>query len=126
MARKSLDTSPFEQRLRAELEGSTSELQGLEEQIRAFGEDAEGAEPADNHPGDGSDLLYEQERLMTIREGIAQRKAEIEHALEKIGRSEYGVCERCESDIAVERLEVLPFARYCIGCQELVDEAEAR
>ena len=37
----------------------------------------------------------------------------VEHALEKIERGEYGVCEKCGADISIERLHVAPEAEYC-------------
>ena len=39
-------------------------------------------------------------------------------ALEKIRLGTYGKCEKCEGEIGIKRLEALPFAEYCISCQE--------
>lgn len=52
---------------------------------------------------------------------IQQRKElnEIELALDKIKEGTYGICEMCEEDIAIPRLEVKNFARYCITCREI-------
>lgn len=52
---------------------------------------------------------------------IQQRKElnEIELALDKIKEGNYGICEMCEEDIAIPRLEVKNFARYCITCREI-------
>lgn len=41
----------------------------------------------------------------------------IEAALRKIEHSKYGHCESCMKKIARERLEVMPYARYCVSCQ---------
>ena len=41
---------------------------------------------------------------------------EIEAALKRISRGEYGVCESCEEPIADARLRALPWARLCISC----------
>jgi len=46
----------------------------------------------------------------------------IEHALNKIQRHTYGVCEKCGADIPVERLQAAPEAEYCL---EHAEEAEA-
>jgi DnaK suppressor protein len=107
--------------LRDQLSESEQEIEQLDEQIRDFGETAELAEGADNHPGDDSDRLSEQERLLTIRGQLAARKSDVERALEKVDDNAFGVCERCGQEIPVGRLEVLPFARYCVECQEIVD-----
>lgn len=37
----------------------------------------------------------------------------VEHALEKIDKGEYGLCEKCGEDISGERLAVAPEAEYC-------------
>ncbi len=53
-----------------------------------------------------------------------QRKelAEIELALDKINRGTYGICEMCEEPIGFARLEVKPFARFCITCREITEK----
>lgn len=43
--------------------------------------------------------------------------SEIDLALEKIQQGSYGYCDVCGRPIARERLEVLPFASLCVGCQ---------
>ena len=48
---------------------------------------------------------------------------EIVYALGKVNDSTYGVCEMCEEDIGTQRLEVKPFAKYCIDCREIVENA---
>ena len=45
-------------------------------------------------------------------------------ALQRIEDGSYGSCERCGEAISEKRLEALPFARYCITCQRVVEEEE--
>lgn len=42
----------------------------------------------------------------------------IEEALDRIRSGDYGVCLSCEEPIAAKRLHALPWARYCLECQE--------
>ena len=35
---------------------------------------------------------------------------------------EYGECQNCEKAITPKRLEAIPWARYCLECQELVEQ----
>jgi DnaK suppressor protein len=42
---------------------------------------------------------------------------EIRRSLNKIHQGEYGYCEECEELIPRERLEKIPYARYCVRCQ---------
>jgi DnaK suppressor protein len=40
-------------------------------------------------------------------------------ALRRIAEGTYGRCEKCGIAIPVERLEVLPHARFCVPCQQV-------
>jgi DnaK suppressor protein len=42
----------------------------------------------------------------------------IEEALDRLGSGDYGVCLSCEEQIPAKRLRALPWARYCVDCQE--------
>ena len=42
-------------------------------------------------------------------------------ALKRIEDGTYGICESCEEAISTKRLEAVPWARYCIHCQERID-----
>jgi DnaK suppressor protein len=44
---------------------------------------------------------------------------EIEGALARCAGGTYGVCEACGDDISSSRLKAIPWARYCVTCQEL-------
>src|ERR1700739_2535238 len=45
----------------------------------------------------------------------------IRSAIERVNNGSYGVCLRCEEDIASKRLRALPWAELCIQCQEDAD-----
>jgi DnaK suppressor protein len=45
----------------------------------------------------------------------------IRAALDRIEDEIYGVCLRCEEPIAEKRLKAVPWASYCVGCQETLD-----
>jgi len=42
-------------------------------------------------------------------------------ALRRIEDDAYGVCLHCEEDISPKRLNAVPWAPYCISCQEQAD-----
>ena len=42
-------------------------------------------------------------------------------ALHRIEEGTFGVCVRCEEDISTKRLHAVPWAAYCIQCQEIAD-----
>jgi RNA polymerase-binding transcription factor len=44
----------------------------------------------------------------------------IEEALDRLDSGDYGTCLACEQPIPIKRLRALPWARYCVACQESV------
>lgn len=44
----------------------------------------------------------------------------VEEALDRIKVGHYGFCQDCGEPIPVKRLKAIPWARYCIACQERV------
>ncbi len=64
------------------------------------------------------EMLY---RLSTEEQTILKR---IEKALQRIENGTYGTCLHCGGAIQVGRLNAVPWARYCIDCQELLDRGE--
>jgi len=51
-----------------------------------------------------------------------QELKEIESALNKINENIYGICEMCEEEIDIKRLELKIFAKYCIVCREIIEK----
>ncbi len=39
----------------------------------------------------------------------------------RIEDGSYGVCESCEEAITTRRLDAVPWARYCVQCQDGLD-----
>jgi len=74
--------------------------------------------------GDQATSAYTREFLFELGNGDRRLLKEVTTALRKIEDGSFGLCERCGEPIAEKRLEALPFARYCIGCQRTVEEEE--
>lgn len=49
---------------------------------------------------------------------------QIRRALARIADGSFGVCLHCEEDISPKRVNAVPWAAYCIKCQEQVDRHE--
>ena len=43
---------------------------------------------------------------------------QVGEALERIDEGTYSVCAECDQPISLKRLAAVPWAKYCIGCQE--------
>ena len=48
----------------------------------------------------------------------------VRSALARIADESYGVCLHCDEDIKPKRLEAVPWAKFCIRCQEAADRHE--
>lgn len=68
---------------------------------------------------------YDREFLLSLTELEQSQLDLIEEALTRIDDRTYGDCVQCERPIPVKRLEVQPWARYCLACQELADQGYA-
>lgn len=44
--------------------------------------------------------------------------AQIERALKRIERGDFGVCRACRGEIGDDRLSAIPFAETCVDCAE--------
>ncbi len=42
-------------------------------------------------------------------------------ALQRMAEGSYGICMHCEEPISPKRLEAVPWASFCIRCQEIAD-----
>jgi len=49
----------------------------------------------------------------------SQLLKEVDNALGRCARGTYGACEGCHEEISSNRLKAIPWARYCLTCQEL-------
>jgi DnaK suppressor protein len=49
----------------------------------------------------------------------------VQAALARIHDETYGVCLRCDEEIPDRRLKAVPWAGYCIACQEKIDRQRA-
>ena len=50
-----------------------------------------------------------------------QELTAMDEAMGRLERQSYGICEECGKEIPEERLRVMPFARYCVKDQEILE-----
>jgi RNA polymerase-binding transcription factor DksA len=78
-----------------------------------------GSELGGDHSKDWEDLATEREGDEVL-EGMGlsgqQELRKIEAALRRIASATYGTCARCGTEIAPERLDLLPYTPFCRDC----------
>jgi DnaK suppressor protein len=107
---------------RAQLVEKRRQLESEVGRTAVYGKDQEDDSTKDL--GDQATSAYTREFLFELGSGDRRLLKEVLTALRKLDEGGFGLCERCGKAIAEKRLEALPFARYCIECQRLVEEEE--
>jgi DnaK suppressor protein len=103
----------IKERLIAERENLVNKLQENDLSI----DDAETPDPVDLAVRN-----YSKNVMLAVSENESRQLALINEALTRIGDDEYGACQNCEKEINPKRLDAIPWARYCLSCQELVEK----
>ena len=65
---------------------------------------------------------YSKNVMLAVSENDSRQILLINEALERIEDEEYGTCQNSEKEINPKRLDAIPWARYCLNCQELVEQ----
>ena len=63
----------------------------------------------------------ERDKAVREMEQSAVQLRQIEWALHRLQEGTFGLCGKCGRAIPVRRLDALPWARFCISCQERAD-----
>ncbi|MER7722246.1 TraR/DksA C4-type zinc finger protein [Streptomyces flaveolus] len=60
----------------------------------------------------------QDDQLMSAQKTAIERVLkEIEEAFARVENGRYGTCLGCGKPVPGERLEILPYTRYCVACQ---------
>ena len=101
------------QRLNAERELLIDKLNGNDLSI----DDSETPDPVDLAVRN-----YSKNVQLAVSENESKQLTLIDEALARLEDKEYGKCQNCENPINPKRLAAIPWARYCLDCQELVEQ----
>jgi DnaK suppressor protein len=84
-----------------------------------------GQEASDDNTDDLVDRAnnaISRELMFSLSDGERQLLLQVEEALARMESGVYGRCVHCGQPIAAPRLDALPWAKYCIDCQELQEK----
>ena len=65
---------------------------------------------------------YSKNVQLAVSENESKQLLLIDEAIMRIDDDEYGTCQNCEKEINPKRLAAIPWARYCLDCQELLEK----
>ena len=85
---------------------------------------AEGSEASafGMHQADAGSDAYDRDFALSLLSQEQDALYEIEEALKRIDGGTYGICEMSGKPIPHARLEAIPFARYTVECQTLIEK----
>lgn len=70
------------------------------------------------HMADVATDTYDREFSLGLASNEHKLLYELDDALKKIEEGTFGICEECKSYITKTRLKVVPYAKFCVSCQE--------
>lgn len=112
---KAAEKKKIQKRLTEEREALLVKLQDNDLSV----DDAETPDPVDLAVRN-----YSKNVMLAVSENESRQLQLINEALLRIESGDYGECLNCEEPINEKRIEAIPWARYCLKCQELVEQGE--
>lgn len=117
----------FEQQIQKELKESVAYVDEInkDQSIGARESSGDLSSYAYHQADQGSDTnLMEQTVMMMEQEREKIRL--LNEALRKVYNGSFGICEMCGENINLSRLEIIPYATYCIECMAKMEDKKRR
>ncbi|MDZ4803346.1 MAG: TraR/DksA C4-type zinc finger protein [Candidatus Eisenbacteria bacterium] len=126
MKKKDLET--LEKRLLEERQKRVVEIKHLDETVlNKNPKDASGDLSSYSfHMADMGSDATERERAFLTASAEGRALLDVDEALRRLYRDEYGVCETCGEEIPMKRLEAVPQATLCLSCKAKEEKAGRR
>lgn len=74
---------------------------------------------------DKAESSYTKEFLLSLTDNEREQLLQIDEALRALDKGTYGICQTCGLSISRKRLDALPWATYCIDCQEKLEQEKS-
>lgn len=73
---------------------------------------------------DQAKVIHDQWVSLSLNRIEYQKLRLVNEALDRLAAGDYGVCPNCDEPIAPKRLRAIPWAKYCVTCQEQMGDVE--
>jgi DnaK suppressor protein len=101
-------------------------LQQRQEILNMYNQDVRAGQESADEPTedivDRANNAYNRELMFSLSDGERVLLLQIEDAIRRLDEGTYGRCSNCGQTISMQRLEAIPWARFCIDCQELAEK----
>jgi DnaK suppressor protein len=111
------EMKPFKQillALRARLRGDVSTL--ADAALVSGGKGGSGSSSVPSHMADMGTDTFEQDNTLLLMHNEEETLNQIESALERIEKGNYGFCIECGARIPKARINALPYTPHCVKC----------
>jgi len=105
----------FKKRLLAEREILAEKIGKQEQNLTIDGDELP-------DPVDLAAQAFSKNVILALSENEGKQMTMIDEALKRIEAGEFGDCVNCGNEINPKRLDAMPWSRYDIACQELVEQ----
>jgi DnaK suppressor protein len=116
---KKMDKKTLEQ-YKKKLEEKRRELSEAYTKNRHYGRESD--EGGTQDLADKASSSYTKEFLYSLSNTERSILEEVERAIRRMDEGEYGTCMECGEKISKKRLDAVPWARFCVPCQERVEQ----
>jgi DnaK suppressor protein len=79
----------------------------------------------EHDPIDQVRSMNQRDEAVAMLRRLSRTLSEVDDSLRAISEGLYGVCVECGEPIGLKRLEAIPWASCCVGCQEFVERRES-
>ena len=116
---KKMDKKTLEQ-YKKKLEEKRRELSEAYTKNRHYGRESD--EGGTQDLADKASSSYTKEFLYSLSNTERSILEEVERSIRRMDQGEYGTCMECGEKISKKRLDAVPWARFCVPCQERVEQ----
>lgn len=108
-------------RYRKMLEAKQKELINSYMKNKNYGKEAD-SDQGTQDLADRASNAYTKEFLYSLSNSERVILHLVEQALNRIKQNTFGFCQECEEKVGKKRLDAVPWAPYCISCQEQMEK----
>lgn len=73
---------------------------------------------------DRTQRMADRDQTAAMLSRLSSTLADVDRSLRTLSERSYGLCADCEKEIGLKRLQIIPWAAYCLQCQERFESVQ--